>query len=70
MENAEDVVNLEFESESIVTDVSHAKIGTITDNEQLVTSTWRICLHWKKRLTIFPSPAGMSLTKLSMSGNS
>jgi hypothetical protein len=23
----------------------------------------------KKRLTIFPSPAGMSLTKLSLSGN-
>jgi hypothetical protein len=26
-------------------------------------------LHCKKRLTIFPSPAGMSLTKLSLAGN-
>jgi hypothetical protein len=26
-------------------------------------------LHRKKRLTIFPSPAGMSLTKLSLGGN-
>jgi hypothetical protein len=26
-------------------------------------------LHGKKRLTIFPSPAGMSLTKLSLAGN-
>jgi hypothetical protein len=26
-------------------------------------------VHCKKRLSIFPSPAGMSLTKLSMGGN-
>ncbi len=26
-------------------------------------------IHCKKRLVILPSPAGMSLTKLSMSGN-
>ncbi len=26
-------------------------------------------VHCKKRLTIFPSPAGMSLTKLSQAGN-
>jgi hypothetical protein len=26
-------------------------------------------LHCKKRLAIFPSPAGMSLTKLSLAGN-
>ncbi len=26
-------------------------------------------LHCKKRLSIFPSPAGMSLTKLSVAGN-
>jgi hypothetical protein len=26
-------------------------------------------LHCKKRLSIFPSPAEMSLTKLSMAGN-
>jgi hypothetical protein len=29
----------------------------------------RKSLHWKKVLTIFPSPAGMSLTKLSLGGN-
>jgi hypothetical protein len=28
-----------------------------------------IYLHCKKRLTIFPSPAGMSLTKPSLGGN-
>jgi hypothetical protein len=28
-----------------------------------------ISLHCKKRLTIFPSPAGMSLTTLSLEGN-
>jgi hypothetical protein len=27
------------------------------------------CIHWKKRLVIFPFPAGMSLTKLSVAGN-
>jgi hypothetical protein len=27
-------------------------------------------LHCKKRFAIFPSPAGMSLTKLSLGGNS
>jgi hypothetical protein len=27
-------------------------------------------LHCEKKLTIFPSPAGMSLTKLSLAGNS
>ncbi len=27
------------------------------------------CVHCKKRLTIFPSRAGMSLTKLSLAGN-
>jgi hypothetical protein len=26
-------------------------------------------IHCKKRLTIFPSPVGMSLTKLSLAGN-
>ncbi len=26
-------------------------------------------LHCKKRLVIFPSPAGMSLTKFSLAGN-
>ncbi len=26
-------------------------------------------LHSKKRLAVFPSPAGMSLTKLSLAGN-
>ncbi len=26
-------------------------------------------LHCKKRLAVFPSPAGMSLTKLSLAGN-
>ncbi len=26
-------------------------------------------LHCKKKWTIFPSPAGMSLTKLSLAGN-
>ncbi len=26
-------------------------------------------VHWKKRLAIFPSPAGMSLTKLFLDGN-
>ncbi len=26
-------------------------------------------LHCKKRLVVFPSPAGMSLTKLSLAGN-
>jgi hypothetical protein len=29
----------------------------------------RPSLHCKKRLTIFHSPAGMSLTKLSLAGN-
>ncbi len=28
-----------------------------------------LLLHYKKRLTIFPSPAGMSLSKLSLAGN-
>ncbi len=28
-----------------------------------------VCQHCKKRLAIFPSPAGMSLTKLSPAGN-
>jgi hypothetical protein len=28
-----------------------------------------IGLHCKKRLAVFPSPAGMSLTKLSLAGN-
>ncbi len=28
-----------------------------------------LILHCKKRLAIFPSPAGMSLTKLSLGGN-
>ncbi len=27
------------------------------------------CVHCKKRLMIFPSPAGMSLTKRSLGGN-
>jgi hypothetical protein len=27
-------------------------------------------IHCKKRLAVFPSPAGMSLTKLSLAGNS
>jgi len=26
-------------------------------------------LHCKKRLAVFPSPAGLSLTKLSLAGN-
>ncbi len=29
----------------------------------------RLCIHCKKRLSIFPSPDGMSLTKFSMAGN-
>ncbi len=33
----------------------------------------KVCLlfsvNWKKRFAIFPSPAGMSLTKLSLAGN-
>ncbi len=29
-----------------------------------------IVLHCEKRFVIFPSPAGMSLTKLSLDGNS
>jgi hypothetical protein len=28
-----------------------------------------LLLHCKKRFAIFPSPAGMSLTKLSLGGN-
>jgi hypothetical protein len=28
----------------------------------------KICVHCKKRLAVFPSPAGMSLTKLSWTG--
>jgi hypothetical protein len=28
-----------------------------------------IDLHWNKMLPIFPSPGGMSLTKLAMAGN-
>jgi hypothetical protein len=28
-----------------------------------------LTLHCKKRFAIFPSPAGMSLTKLSLGGN-
>jgi hypothetical protein len=28
-----------------------------------------ILLHCKKRLAVFPSPAGISLTKLSLAGN-
>ncbi len=28
-----------------------------------------VTLHCKKRLVVFPSPAGMSLTKLSLAGN-
>jgi hypothetical protein len=27
------------------------------------------CIHCKKKLSFFPSPAGMSLTKLSLAGN-
>ncbi len=34
----------------------------------LVRPSW-YSLHCKKRLAIFPSPAGMSLTKLSLGGN-
>ncbi len=30
---------------------------------------WKYCAHCQKRLAIFPSPAGMSLTTLSLAGN-
>jgi hypothetical protein len=33
------------------------------------TILYRKKVHCKKRLSIFPSPAGMSLTKLSLVGN-
>ncbi len=34
------------------------------------TLFWKLCAHTvKKRLPIFPSPVGMSLTKLSLAGN-
>ncbi len=29
---------------------------------------YNCCLHCKKELAVFPSPAGMSLTKLSLAG--
>ena len=37
----------------------------------LLGSKNKMCaaLHCNKRLAIFPSPAGMSLTKLSLAGN-
>ncbi len=38
-------------------------------NYTLVNSASVQCIHCKKRVTIFPSPDGMSLTKLSLAGN-
>jgi hypothetical protein len=35
----------------------------------LVKLALSVYLHCKKRVAIFPSPAGMSLTKLSLAGN-
>jgi hypothetical protein len=34
-----------------------------------VPEVHRKCIHCEKRLATFPSPAGMSLTKLSLGGN-
>jgi hypothetical protein len=36
----------------------------------LIFNNFASLIHSKKRVTIFPSPAGMSLTKLSLAGNS
>ncbi len=33
------------------------------------SNSWFQILHCKQRLDTFPSPAGMSLTKLSLGGN-
>ncbi len=42
---------------------------SVVDGPALVTMRIRILLYLcKKRLSIFPSPAGMSLTKLSLAG--
>jgi hypothetical protein len=37
--------------------------------KMLKCNAMRRFLHCENRLTIFPSPAGMSLTKLSLAGN-
>ncbi len=39
------------------------------DNIMHFTDLFGIVLHCKKRSVIFPSPAGMSLTKFSLAGN-
>jgi hypothetical protein len=43
----------------------HAVLGNIISRQSLIFFK----PHCKKRLLIFPSPAGMSLTKLSLAGN-
>jgi hypothetical protein len=40
-----------------------------TTKALIFTSPAKTIMHCKKRLAIFPSPAGMSLTKLSLAGN-
>jgi hypothetical protein len=44
-------------------------IGSQTHSNHSAKSHQKIRVHCKKTLTIFPSPARMSLTKLSLAGN-
>jgi hypothetical protein len=43
--------------------------GSKFSHFQLLLACVQLPLHCKKRLAVFPSPAGMSLTKLSLAGN-
>ncbi len=42
---------------------------TKTEESMIGAQSMETIIHCKKRLSIFPSPAWMSLTKLSLAGN-
>ncbi len=46
-----------------------AKRDVILVRLTILSTRPNVCLHCKKRLAIFPSSAGMSLSKLSLAGN-
>jgi hypothetical protein len=52
----------------ILKGIGEAAMGGAGGGDIIFHTQWKE-IHRKKRLAIFPSPAGMSLTKLSLVGN-
>jgi hypothetical protein len=66
MSNSVKNVRLLDRSASFISGASKVKYNTLLKERHILYEY----IHCKKRLTVFPSPAGMSLTKLSLAGKS